>query len=166
MLDIVPWKNGEATEAASTCFAAWLRGRGGIEPSEITEGIGQVLANLHAHGSSRFEAWTEAPHGEGFTADRTPNRLGWRRKNTKGQWEYYVTPDGFREMTKSFDRSQIAAALVEKGYLAPDGTGRTSKSISVPGYDKQRLYHFVHTTEKELDEHGASISSTREDEWS
>ena len=107
------------------------RGRGGIEPSEITEGIGQVLANLHAHGSSRFEAWTEAPHGEGFTADRLPTAWGWRRKNTKGQWEYYVTPDGFREMTKSFDRSQIAAALVEKGYLAPDGTGRTSKSISV-----------------------------------
>jgi hypothetical protein len=54
-------------------------------------------------------------------------------------------------MTRGFDQRRIAAALVRLGYLAPDPQGKTSKLMAVPSYPKQRLYHFVSSTEGEHD---------------
>ena len=55
---ILPWPEGEAERAASTCFRAWLATRGGTEPQEIIEGLAQVRQFIEEHGNDRFErAW-------------------------------------------------------------------------------------------------------------
>lgn len=151
--EIVSWPEGEAEAAAVRCFQDWLRARGTVEPTEVAEGIRQVLSMLDKHGSSRFENWTDLPGQAGsLTEGRTPNRLGWRRKNARDQWEYYVTASGMKDLTKGFDHRRILAALVEKGHLQPDGQGRSAKSLQVPSYPRQRLYHFVAPSNEEHDE--------------
>jgi hypothetical protein len=69
-------------------------------------------------------------------------------------------------MTRGFDQRSIAAALVEKGYLAPGRNRRNAKSITVPGHDKQRLYHFVRTNEQEHEAPEEDLASPPKDEWS
>jgi uncharacterized protein (DUF927 family) len=135
---IVPWTNGDAWAAADACFQGWLSERGGIGSHETTAGVQQVVDFLCRHGSSRFEPWPL----EGVIVDhRTPNRVGWRRKRPAGEgFEYLVTRDGFREMTAGFDHRLIAKALIEKGYLKPDGSGKSARSVKVPGHAQQRLY--------------------------
>ena len=55
-LDILPWPEGEASAAATRCFADWLAARGGNGPEEIAAGLRQVRSFLEMHGSSRFKA--------------------------------------------------------------------------------------------------------------
>ena len=52
--NIVPWSAGEATQAALTCFMAWLAGRGGIGAGEVHAAFRQVQAFFGAQGTTRF----------------------------------------------------------------------------------------------------------------
>ena len=47
-LNILPWPEGEATKAATVCFASWLDVRGGIEAAEEREGVEAVRSFLSA----------------------------------------------------------------------------------------------------------------------
>lgn len=146
-LEILPWARGGATVAVGACFGAWLDARGGSGPTEVADGICQVLAFLSAHGSSRFETWGESEEtGEPFTARRTINRAGWRRKDSEGRWEYLATAAGFREMTAGFDGRTLARELIERSLLIPDVEGKSAKPLTVPGHGKVRLYHFPANT--------------------
>jgi len=41
-LEIVPWRAGEAHDAAAWALAQWIDGRGGTEPDEVRQAIEQV----------------------------------------------------------------------------------------------------------------------------
>ena len=86
---------GEATQAAATCFQAWLNERGGIGAGEDHAAIRQVRQFFEAHGTSRFTeiragvvhpsspSWQQKlsldPPEDHIDETRTLNRCGWRR---------------------------------------------------------------------------------------
>jgi len=131
------WREGEATEAARKCFAAWLEGFGGIGNREDRAIVAQVQAFLEAHGTSRF-----APLDDEYPdADaRIINRAGYYRKGEDGQREYLVLPEVFRrEVCQGFDEKTAKKALIEAGMLIPGSGGRLSKVERLPGVGPSRV---------------------------
>lgn len=59
-LEILPWPEGEALEAAHACFQAWLDNRGGTGAHEMRAIISQVKYFIEKHGESRFTLMTLA----------------------------------------------------------------------------------------------------------
>ncbi|PGH56519.1 DNA helicase [Azospirillum palustre] len=142
-MGVLPWPDGEASRAAAACFTAWINARGGKGPAEVTAGIAQVRGFLEAHGMSRFEpAWETDATGQPVES-RTINRVGFRRKDALGQWEFYAMAEGFKEMAKGFNSKELAAELVKAGMLAPAGNGKSSKPVKVPNVGPLKLYHFT-----------------------
>ncbi|MBI1209657.1 MAG: DUF927 domain-containing protein [Azospirillum sp.] len=138
-IGILPWPAHEAERAAATCFRAWIDARGGNGPAEVAAGIGQVRGFLEAHGMSRFQAvWSDDD------TDNRPviSRVGFRRKADDGRWEYFVMPEGFREITKGHNSKMLASELIKAGMLAPAGDGKSAKPVKVPGHGTMKLYHF------------------------
>ena len=138
-LGILPWPEGEASDAAARCFSDWLAARGGDGPEEIAAGLRQVRSFLEMHGASRFEeAWAVDSQA------RTINRAGFRRKEFEGQgdnWEYFVLPQAWRgELCKSCDPAAIAKAMIVKGWMTAPEADHVTRTIRVPGVGKTRLY--------------------------
>jgi len=141
-LGVVPWNRGEATGAAAACFRAWLEARGGSGPAELAAALEHVRAFFAAHGSSRFESVYQ--EFEGKRSQRTPNRAGWWRDAGSGGREYLVTPSVFREeLALGLDPKAFARELVQRGWLVPDGAGKSSQSVNIPGHGKVRVYVFA-----------------------
>jgi len=143
-LGVTGWDAGIADWAVALCFKEWLDRRGTVGAWEDETGLGQVRVFIEAHGSSRFENW-EANHrdlaGE-MKGEKIINRAGFKRANDAGAWEYFITPEIFKgEICKGLDARQVARVLVERGFLVPGGGGKFSRSLTVPGYGKLRLYH-------------------------
>jgi putative DNA primase/helicase len=114
-LGVLPWPEGEALNAAETCFKAWLEARGTTGPIEIENGIAQVRRFLELHGESRFP-WA------GDTDSRTApaiNRCGFRKKSLDGDdTEFLVMPEAWRsEVCAGFDAKFIAKAMADRGML-------------------------------------------------
>jgi uncharacterized protein (DUF927 family) len=137
--EVLPWPAGEATKAAARVYQDWLETRGGVGPAEIRNGIEQVRAFLLANGPSRFvTAWDAT--GE----PRVPLReIAGFRKREGESWDYYVTTSAWKtEVCAGLDSRAVAGQLAELGFLiVPDAGPHRSKSVSVPGYGKLRLYH-------------------------
>ena len=135
---VVSWEPGEATAGAARCFKDWLTARGGVEPSEVRDGIAQVQSFISAHGEARFVPWDEDERG-------IPVRdiAGYRRRTDEG-WDYYVTTTAWREqICRGFDSRALAAAMVSRGMMEPESGDRHAKSVRVPGQDRLRLYHLL-----------------------
>ena len=60
-LKVLPWKAGEAHNAAVACFEDCrdALGHSGANAHEIEEGIQQIRAVIERDGSSRFQPWLE-----------------------------------------------------------------------------------------------------------
>lgn len=114
---ILPWNEGEALNAASTCFTAWLNERGSAGASEETRAIAQIIGLLGSHGMSRFEE-TSSEGIESTIYRPVPNRLGYRKQNESGQWDYYVLPELYqRELCRGFNPRLVTKALLQHKYL-------------------------------------------------
>ncbi|TWA73736.1 putative DNA primase/helicase [Azospirillum brasilense] len=140
-MGVLPWPEGEAIKSAAVCFDAWIGARGGKGPAEVAHGKAQVRAFLEAHGLSRFEpAWER--DGSGNHLDlRIANRVGFRRRDSDGNWEYFALPEGFKEMCQGFNSKTLAAAMIDAGMLLP-AAGKSQKPVRVPGNGTMKLYHF------------------------
>ncbi len=133
---VTGWKPGDADWGVGLCFRAWLDRRGGVGMREEETGIAQVRAFIEQHGSARFEISGAAPE------QRIISRAGFKRSEDNGAWEYLVLPEVWRqEVCKGHDPSQIAKALAERGLLVPGSEGKHSRSMTIPGYKKMRVYH-------------------------
>jgi uncharacterized protein (DUF927 family) len=142
-LGILPWERGEASRAAAVCFQAWIDGRGGVQPTEIVNGIAQVRQFIELHGESRFTSWSNGEPDYGVpisssTEDRpTFNRAGFRRENSNGEIEYYVLQEAWKsEICAGFDPGMIARALVDRDLLIRGKDGKTQSSHRLPGFNK------------------------------
>jgi putative DNA primase/helicase len=134
-IGILPWPSGEAERAAAACFDAWLERRGGTGSAELLAGIAQVRAFITAHGSSRFETISE------LEPRAVINRAGFRRVDESSQWEYFVLPTAWQlEVCKGHDAKAIARELQRRGWLIGDGAGKMSRSETLPGLGKKRVY--------------------------
>jgi putative DNA primase/helicase len=138
-LMVLPWPEGEAERAASTCFKAWLSRRGGTDAFEVADGINQVRAFIAAHGSSRF-AYFDDP-----TDSRIVNRVGWRRKDQTDAWEYFIQATAFRdEVCKGHDAAAVARGLLQAGLLV-GGDRPTTKTQAIPGQAARISHHISNT---------------------
>jgi putative DNA primase/helicase len=137
---VLPWPEGEATQAAARCFRDWLALRGGTGASEIQAGLAQVRAFFQAHGSSRFETW-----GDRADESKTINRAGFRRKDDlTGAWEYYTPAAVFKsEIARGHDAGRVVKELVERGLIILGTDGKPASGHRIPGQPFTRYYHFA-----------------------
>lgn len=137
------WRIGEATDAALTCFNAWLDRRGTAGQGEVDQLLRQVTAFFETHGDGRFT---------NMSTDKTrptPNRAGFRRTvdtetATNGSMtEFFVLPEVFRsELVAGFDSTWAARLLVDRGLLRPGSDGKAQSTHRLPGMGAKRCYHF------------------------
>lgn len=151
------WGVGVATEAAHTCFRAWLSERGTSGSREDEQAVVQLRSFIGANGPSRFELWKDVavsdaaqgdldgmPPAEGF---RTVKRAGWRRwvRDADGRhgWRYFLTPDGWGEAMDGLDKRAAGKLLAGRGFLLASQDGRNSRLVTPPGHRKVRAYEVL-----------------------
>lgn len=128
------WTQGEAERAASSCFAAWLAGRGMTGDAEPAAILAQVRAFLEAHGESRFTRWDAPEDGA-----RTINRAGFRKHGEAGP-TYYVDRECFRrELSAGFDPQAVVRVLTGIGALQVEADGAT-RTERLPDGRRARVY--------------------------
>ncbi|SEN22392.1 Uncharcterized protein, DUF927 family [Nitrosospira multiformis] len=138
------WREGEATHAARTCFAAWLEAFGGSGNREERAILAQVRAFFETHGASRFEDISA-------TIDqRIPKRAGFYRSGIKDGREFLVLPEAFRmEVCQGFDEKTVKKVLMEAGVLLPGNDGKPSQVVRLQGLGSSRVYVIRYRDEEE-----------------
>ncbi|MDQ6867317.1 MAG: DUF927 domain-containing protein [Pseudomonadota bacterium] len=131
--ELVPWKEGEAHDAASWAFDQWIALRGGTEAGEVSQAIDQVRLFMSLHGESRFDPLL------GEVLDRpVSNRAGWRRDHCEKR-EWLVLPEVWKfEVCAGLDPTFVAKTLAKHGMLRP-GKGQYAASEKIGGKTK-RVY--------------------------
>jgi hypothetical protein len=130
-LGIVPWRKGEATDAAQFALGQWLSVRGGTGPAEIMSAIRQVRLFIEKHGDGRFQS-VEDP-----TAIIS-NRAGWRQGQGE-QREWLIPPEVWKsEVCAGLEPVMVAKALADHGMLAKASDGY-QKNHRIEGR-QMRLY--------------------------
>jgi putative DNA primase/helicase len=116
-LEIVPWRVGEAREAAAWALTQWIEGRGGTEPAEVRQAIEQVRLFIEQHGESRFDTLDD------HDARPVNNRAGWR-KGSGPLREWMIPPEVWKmEICNGLDATLVARTLAERGMLLRAGDG-------------------------------------------
>lgn len=135
---VTGWPEGEATQAASRCFAAWLDSFGGTGNREDRALLAQVRSFFETHGASRFEDVTA-------TFDqRIINRAGFYRAGADGEREFLVLPEAFkRDVCAGFDLKAATRCLQAQGWIVPGGDGRPTQKPRLPGIGTARVYVFT-----------------------
>jgi putative DNA primase/helicase len=112
-------------------FASWLAARGGAGAAEDAAAIDQVAGFIAAHGASRFQPST----GEAPTI--VHNRAGfWREVGGERQY-IFPAPNWRDDVCRGLNMKAVTALLLAKGYLVPDGSGKASVSLCLPGMGKK-----------------------------
>ncbi|MCC7101206.1 MAG: hypothetical protein IT500_16620, partial [Rubrivivax sp.] len=132
------WPEGEASQAASRCFAAWLDSFGGSGSREDRALLAQVRGFFETHGASRFE-------DVAATVDqRIINRAGFYRTGPDGAREYLVLPEAFkRDVCAGFDLKAAIRCLLAQGWIVAGGDGRPTQKPRLPGIGTARVYVFT-----------------------
>jgi len=135
---VTGWPEGEATQAASRCFAAWLDSFGGTGNREDRALLAQVRGFFETHGASRFE-------DVAATVDqRIMNRAGFYRTGLDDAREYLVLPEAFkRDVCAGFDLKAATRCLLSQGWIVPGGDGRPTQKPRLPGIGTARVYVFT-----------------------
>jgi uncharacterized protein (DUF927 family) len=132
---VTDWPEGEAAQAASRCFAAWLESFGGTGNREDRALLAQVRGFFETHGASRFE-------DIGATLDqRVINRAGFYRPGMDGAREFLVLPEAFkRDVCAGFDLKAATQCLLAQGWISPGGDKRPTQKPRLPGIGTARVY--------------------------
>lgn len=144
MFGILPWPEGEAIDAASECFAAWIKERGGAGAAEEKEGVEAVRSFLSANAFSRFfPAW------EPFdpVAAKIISLAGYKRRvhGDADAWDFFVTADAWMEVAAGFNKKSLAGTLAKKGLLVTSDPGHLTNRMRIPSITgAQRFYHISH----------------------
>lgn len=133
---ILPWRAGEAIEAAKRCLGEWISARGGAGASEDRAILSAVRLFIEQHGAARFQDLDEEG---GASADRCINRAGFRRKTPNGH-EFIFLPSVFSaEVLRGHDASRAAKVLKQAGWLRTNEKGLQVK-VALPGLGRPRCY--------------------------
>ena len=154
MLGLTGWPLGWAAQAAGECFRAWLGFRGGAGSLEDTQALAHVRLALTKYGESRFTRWEADDARVDEHTPRTMERWGFRRTVEESdsmlgdttEAVFYLTPDGFKDMTKGFDTKRVARVLLDAGALETDnekGVTRYTKKVRLPGAGKRPVNCYV-----------------------
>jgi uncharacterized protein (DUF927 family) len=140
-LGLTSWPEGAALNAAGVCFKAWIECRGGPENAERRAILHQVRKWIEAHGTSRFQSWTE--HA---TENRIFNRAGFMQQadGDGGGTFYFAFPSVFKdEICRGKDSRRAAKLLIAEGWLLPGSEGRSALSVALPSEGQKRCYVFT-----------------------
>jgi putative DNA primase/helicase len=132
--EVVHWPAGEATRAASVCFAAWLTDRGGSGAAEIDTAIAHLRATIERDGASRFQTIE--------SGESVRDRLGHIRESD-GNTEYLILPEMWRQLMTGRDARRIARELVDRGILKRDSEGRPDPKVRLPGQKTPKRVYVV-----------------------
>lgn len=124
-MGILPWPQGEASRSASVCFGAWLDRRGHVGASEREGGLCAVLDFLSRHGLSRFAEWNN-------TDAKPPNMAGVRRPAEPSGWDFFISPAGWKEITKGFNDREVCRAAIEESLLETGKEGTPYQKVRTP----------------------------------
>ena len=114
------WQEGEALDAATHGFKAWLstRGQGNDEKRQILEKVSDFIER---HGDGRFTS-ADLPETTGMR-----DRAGWWRDTEQGR-TYLFTSQALREAVKGFDFKRALDTLQDSGVLPkPGANGERSR---------------------------------------
>lgn len=137
--NITGWPPGEAEQAATHCFQAWLEQRGNTDNQERTAFLAQVQAFFEAHGASRFEDMYPTQQSQHII-----NRVGFRQRNGLDQYEYFVLSEMFqREICQGVDPRWAAKILIEAGMLSSSSERKAQTPHRLPGEGVKKCYHFT-----------------------
>ncbi|MBJ6724398.1 DUF927 domain-containing protein [Geomesophilobacter sediminis] len=134
---ITGWEPGEAFRSATSCFRAWLDGRGGTDQSEYDKMKLRLRHFLEQHGDSRFTTIDD---------DRpVPNRAGFRSRDAKsGLYEYYILTGCWKkDVCAGFDSKAMARYLAECGFLKLSSKGEAYVTKRFPGLPSTKCYHVL-----------------------
>jgi len=147
---VTGWADGEATEAATTCFNDWLSSRGTAGDIEHDRMLALLPDFIQVNGDSRF-AWAHRAMDD--HAPKTINQAGFKRMVSKAgnpirnntDWhkeygdkvhpeeaegasiEYFMLPKVFKEeVCKGYDARLVAAKMSEMGVFEKDKEGKSS----------------------------------------
>lgn len=136
---LVPWPDNEAAHAAARCFKDWLSTRGGAGSHEAQEGIAAILDFISRHGNSRFQ------NMDNGNDEKIHDRAGWKRRNDNGEYEYLVTRETLQSeiIGGSHNAQGIIKAAIETGLIIPDSEGKTTRSVTLPGFGRKRVLCIV-----------------------
>lgn len=130
---ITGWQEGEALNAATTCFALWKAERGTLPPEDaaILDGVSEFIQR---HGDARFGPLYPDSHD----GRRTTERAGFWHDTPAGR-VFYFNSAGLAEAAKGYDMRTIASALEAAGWLHEKEDGKRSVNKKVLG-SVHRLY--------------------------
>jgi putative DNA primase/helicase len=159
---VTGWRSGEASQAAASCFRAWLEGRGGAGDQETQAILAQVLKFFENHGESRFRDWDNtcpACGGKGMrgsiggnlyecarckgsgTEERAIRDRAGVRRLEDGEWTYYVLTETFgQDVCCGYVQKHVISVLDKAGILIRAKDGRPSINDRLPGIGQQRSY--------------------------
>ncbi len=143
---LLPWAAGEAYQGIKQCFEAWLTQRGGTEAMEELRAIEQIKRILERDGDDRFD-----PLGGNCAIEvdgdrNVRNRLGFKKLNEQGLWEYWVLPEMYKtELCRGFDPKLVTQALKSRGLLASDKHGKAPFNKALPSLGTQKVYVILPT---------------------
>lgn len=133
---ILPWRAGEAIEAAMRCLGEWIAARGGAGASEDRAILSAVRLFIEQHGAARFQ---DLDADGNANADRCINRAGFRRKAQAGH-EFIFLPSVFSaEVLRGHDASRATKVLKQAGWLRTNEKGLQVK-VALPGLGRPRCY--------------------------
>lgn len=149
-MGILPWPEGEASNALARCYRDWIAARGGAGSGEDRAAVATVRRFIEMHGSSRFEGLGElAPQTLGGTTieQRVQNRVGFRRRNNTGGIEYLILPEAWKsEVCAGLDPSAVAKVLADRNLIARNPEGKYQLRSRLPGFDSP-VRHYLVTAE-------------------
>lgn len=125
---IVPWPAQEASKAVARCFRDWLSSRGGNGSHEVQEGIKAIVDFIDRFGASRFAEISGV-------IDHVRDRAGFRQEKSDSEVTYMIFPEVLRTEILGGSRnvSAILKEAIQQGLIEPDGSGKSSRPMTLPG---------------------------------
>ncbi|AMV13834.1 DUF927 domain-containing protein [Legionella pneumophila serogroup 1] len=132
------WSEGEATNAAFSCFLTWREGFGLDGNREDRAILSQVRSFFALHGASRFANVKNA------NDEKLINRAGFYQTDEEGFRVFLVLTEVFKkELCEGYDPKTVIQVLLNAGWLKPSREGNPSQKPRIPGVGTPRLYVFT-----------------------
>ena len=136
----LPWREGEAEDAATICFKAWREALGGDGPGELREALEALRTATERDGESRFRSLDvfvtgDAANGAPYVHPgpiREPSWLSLRRIRARIDLGLYPLPAGRRCCAESDGRKLSPRCWRIRGCWSPSPIQITdSQSVSM-----------------------------------
>jgi len=148
---VLPWREGAASDAVRTCFAAWRAERGSGRSEEERDALEHLRTFFALHGGARFERikviGADDDDPDSMRADQAMvrERCGYRLEEEDGTVAYCVLPEAWRsEIAQDHDPQLLIKVARERGALRMGENGRPQRKRRLPDYPRgTRVYEIV-----------------------